>query len=88
MGQRESDRTTRNRIAQKYSAFETAALREVRSRGWVDQESGSALRIVLAVLLGLAAIGVLILWATTRTPAKPFRDALELAAAGCLASPA
>jgi uncharacterized membrane protein len=81
---READRTTRNRIAQKYNAFETAARREVRSRGWVD-ESGSALRIALAVLLGLAAVGVLILWATTRTPAKPFRDALELAAAGCLA---
>lgn len=80
---RDADRTTRNRIAQKYSAFETAALREVRSRGWVD-ESGSALRIVLAVLLGLAAVGMLILWATTRTPAKPFRDALELAAAGVL----
>jgi uncharacterized membrane protein len=81
---READRTTRNRIAQKYNAFETAARREVRSRGWVD-ESVSALRIALAVLLGLAAVGVLILWATTRTPAKPFRDALELAAAGCLA---
>jgi uncharacterized membrane protein len=82
---READRSTRNRIAQKYNAFETEARREVRSRGWVD-ESGSGLRIALAVLLGLAAVGMVILWATTRTPAKPFRDALELAAAGCLAT--
>jgi hypothetical protein len=81
---RDADRSTRLRISQKYNAFEKAARRELRSRGWVD-ESGSTLRILLALLLGLAAIGMLVLWATTRTPAKPFRDALELAAAGCLA---
>ena len=82
---READRSTRNRIAQKYNAFETAARREVRSRGWVD-ESGSAARIALAVLLGPGrdrlcwSCG----WRRGR-PTKPFRDALELAAAGCLA---
>ena len=81
---READRSTRNRIAQKYNAFETAARREVRSRGWVD-ESGSAARIALAVLLAIAAIAVFVLWLATRTPEKPFRDALELAVAGCLA---
>jgi uncharacterized membrane protein len=80
---RDADRSTRIALSHKYNAFETAVRRDLRKRRWVD-ESGQTLRIALAVLLGLAAAGMVILWATTRTPAKPFRDALELAAAGCL----
>ena len=80
---RGSSRSVRSSIAARYRRFGEQAGSALRTQGWVD-ESGSALRVGVAVVLGLAAVGLLVFWFATQTPSKPFRDAVELAAAACL----
>ena len=74
---------TRRSLAKSYEGFASSAETALKKRGWIDA-SGSALRLALVVLLLAAAAGLFALWYSTRTPARPFRDAAELSVALCL----